>query len=309
MQKRTRKWLYAGATILVVAYLAVAGVWADRTTSERLCRGVYIQVIDSAEQKFVTVAELRNELGRLPMTARLSHVESINTDSLERELRVIDKIESVKVKRLTDGTIHIIVEPMRPVARVFDGEKSYYINKDGKRISAEARYHIDVPVIAGHFDDSLMTAASVLPLVYYINKSERWSKLVSMIKVDSPRDILIVPAVRGLVFNLGDLDNLPGKFARLERMISEVLPSKGWNVYDTLSVKWNGQVVATRRLKHTADTTAESEEVRENDDMETMTVGDNVAAGQALPGRRANSEKPVPGAHSAALKKENKKTR
>lgn len=303
MKRRTKRLIYAGLTILLVAYLVVAGVWSTQTASERLCRGVFIQVIDSAKQKFVTVDELKKELGRLPLTARRSFVESINTDSIECRLRVIDKIESVNVKRLTDGTIHIIVEPMRPVARVFDGDQSYYINKDGKSISAEARYHVDVPVIAGNFNDSLFTAKSLLPLLDYIGKSERWSKLVTMVKADSPRDVLIIPAIRGLVFNLGDTEGLPGKFARLERMMAEVLPSKGWSHYDTLSVKWAGQVVATRRQKAVRDTTLVVEEVKENDDMETMTVGDNVAAGQALPGRKAHGEKPVPGAASGAAKR------
>lgn len=27
------------------------------------------------------------------------------------------------------------------------------------------------------------------------------------------------------------------------------MPVKGWNYYDTVSVKWNGRVVATRRTK------------------------------------------------------------
>lgn len=27
------------------------------------------------------------------------------------------------------------------------------------------------------------------------------------------------------------------------------MPKKGWNTYDTISVKWNHQVVATRRIK------------------------------------------------------------
>ena len=33
------------------------------------------------------------------------------------------------------------------------------------------------------------------------------------------------------------------------RFYREVLPVKGWNYYDTISVKWRGRVVATRREK------------------------------------------------------------
>ncbi len=39
------------------------------------------------------------------------------------------------------------------------------------------------------------------------------------------------------------------KIHRLMRIYQDVLKVKGWNYYDTLSVKWRGQVVATRRMK------------------------------------------------------------
>lgn len=290
------KWLFAAGTIIVVAYLVVIGLITGSSVDKRLCEGVYIQVVDTARQKFVTAEELTHELGQLPMIARRTPVGLINTDSLGQILRRIDKIESVEVKRLTDGSIHIRIEPMRPVARIFEADKSYYINKDGKRISASARYHVDVPVVKGVFPDSTFTAASVLPLVKFISEHPRWQHLVSMIEVVSPRDVLIIPAIRGLVFNIGAPENFDDKFNRLERMLDEVLPTKGWEYYDTLSVKWNGQIVATRRQKATVDTMATIIEIPETDDINTMSVGENVAAGQALPGKKANSEKPIPAA-------------
>lgn len=298
MTNRTIKWIYAASSLVMAALLVVVWIGSQSYSSSQLCEGIYVEVVDSANQKFVTAAELKRELGRLPDIARRTPVKSINTDSLERQLRVIDKIESVRVIRLTNGALSIIVEPMRPIARVFDTDRSYYINKDGKRISAVARYHVDVPVIMGHFSetDTSFTPVKLIPLLDFIKSSERWNQLVTMIKADGPNDIFIIPPVKGIVFNLGSLNNLAVKFGMLERMIDEVIPVAGWEHYDTISVKWRGQIVATRRLKERPDTVATVEEVREKDDLETMSVGTNIAPGQALPGKKAKSEKPVPGA-------------
>ena len=241
-----RNRLFALGTLIVVAYLAVMAYVCSDLRGRRLCNGIEIVVVDSLEQKFVPVAELRNELGRLPSIAEKTPLDRINPDSLQRMLSVIDKIENARVERLTNGVIRITVEPMRPVARVFDGSHSYYINKDGKKISAEARYFVDVPVIQGHFTDSAFTPLTLLPLMDYVASSERWSKVVSLIKADSPRDVLLIPAMKGLVFNLGEPADFPSKFDRLDRMVSEVIPRKGWGYYDTISVKWAGQIVATR---------------------------------------------------------------
>ena len=104
--------------------------------------------------KFVTVGELARELGIIPSRAKGMRLLDIDTDSTERILSRIDKIESAQAVRLSDGFVLVNVDPMRPVARVFDGDKSYYINREGKRISADARYHIDVPVIQGRIADT-----------------------------------------------------------------------------------------------------------------------------------------------------------
>lgn len=299
-----RNRLFALGTLIVVAYLAVMAYVCSDLRGRRLCNGIEIVVVDSLEQKFVTVAELRNELGRLPSIAEKTPLDRINTDSLQRMLSVIDKIENARVERLTNGVIRITVEPMRPVARVFDGSHSYYINKDGKKISAEARYFVDVPVIQGHFTDSAFTPLTLLPLMDYVASSERWSKVVSLIKADSPRDVLLIPAMKGLVFNLGEPADFTSKFDRFDRMVSEVIPRKGWGYYDTISVKWAGQIVATRadKIAHRTDSVVEEDD--ELVDVSTMIAGENIAPGQSLPGRKANSEKPVPGAKPVARKQE-----
>ena len=65
---------------------------------------------------------------------------------------------------------------------------------------------------------------------------------------------------------------IENKFARLKTMYKDVLPVKGWTYYDTISVKWRGQVVATRfkkdKRKNTA-TFADSIDLEAND-VETM---------------------------------------
>jgi hypothetical protein len=43
------------------------------------------------------------------------------------------------------------------------------------------------------------------------------------------------------------------KFSRLRKFYHEVMRIKGWDYYDTLSVKWRGRLVATRRTKKVID--------------------------------------------------------
>lgn len=283
---------------MLAVYLLLALAVTARDTDTRPCAGMTVEVTDpdGSAQRFVTAAELSRELDSLPDKARSLPLSAIDTQALRRRLLALDKLEDASVVRYTDGSIRINAVPIIPVARVMDRGESYYINREGKRVEANARYHKDVPLIEGHFDplDTVFTPESLLPLLAHIQKDSLWNNFISMVKVKSPRDIILVPVVREHVINLGAADNLDSKFDRLRRFYREVLPTLGWQKYDTLSLKWNGQLVATRRVRAASPLRAADYEVNEIDDTATMLVGDNVAPGQTRPGVKANSEKPIP---------------
>lgn len=294
-------WVYAFLTVAVVAYLVTMWIVGSGMSASRLCQGLTITVHDTAHYKFVTPRELVRELGDLPKIIKTLPLNSINIDSIERMLMEFDKIENVNVNILTDGTVSIDVVPMRPVARIFDSKNdSYYINRSGKRIKATARYYMDVPVVVGNFD-ARMPATSILPLIDRIEGDSLMKSFVSMIKVDSPTDIILVPSIRGHVINIGDTLNYDDKFRRLHAMYTNVMKVKGWECYDTLTVKWDGQVVASRRDKSLpeADMIVETEN-KEAVDVSTMMSGPNVAPGQALPNRPVQNDRPIPAQKTVA---------
>lgn len=292
-----RSWIYAALTILVVGYLIVVGVLSSAMSSSRLCTGITIVVHDTAQYKFVTPEELAYELGALPSNALKIPVDRINVDSLERVLAACDKIESVNVNILTDGHIYIDVIPMHPVARIFDPDgNSYYINRTGKRINADARYHLDVPVVYGNFTKR-MPATSIIPLIDYINADSLLTSFVSMIKIDSPTDIILVPVIRGHVINIGDTLDYEDKFRRLKAMYRNVMDVRGWEYYDTISVKWNGQIVASRRDK-TLATPELIVETRNEEAVDLSTMSSGITVGGSV----ADKETVKPSSDSTSKK-------
>ncbi len=282
---------------MLMAYLVIALTLSAGEADNDVCRGVHISVSDSdAGRQFVSAEELAHEIDDLPEKAKGMPLACINTQEIRRALLELDKVEDAHVVRMTDGSIHITAQPIVPVARIFDNGKSYYINKIGKRVSANARYHKDVPVIDGHFDpaDTLFTPQSLLPLINYIANDSVWSNFISMVKVKSPTDIILVPNIREHVINIGAPSHFDDKFSRLKRFYTEVLPKQGWEKYDTLSLKWRGQLVATKRKRHSAPVEFVKYEDEEAVDTGTMLAGDDVAPGQTMPGKQAHSEKPIP---------------
>lgn len=294
------KYLKIIFSLMLAIYLVVALTMTARENDDAVCTGMTITVEDadgdSDASQFVTATELARELDDLPSKAAGIALANINTQDIRLRLLDLDKIEDAEVVRYTDGSIRIHVTPIVPVLRVFDGPVSYYVNRAGKRVKASARYHKNVPMIQGHFDpaDSTFTPMSLMPLVNFIVSDSIWNPYIGMIKVKSPTDILLIPNIREHVINIGSTDRLQEKMDNLRLFYSKVLVKQGWEKYDTISLKWNGQIVATKRHRRAPDVPVISREDDEIVAIDAMLAGDNVAPGQTVPGQAAHSEKPIP---------------
>lgn len=285
--------------LLLMLYLVIAfWVSAGETTPEGFCSSVSIDVEAApGAEGFVTAEEIAAELDGFPSHALETELALIDTHLLHRQLLGMDKLEDASVVRYTDGSIRIKVVPIVPVARVFDGPDSYYVNRSGKRVDAGPRFRKNVPLIKGHFsrEDTTFTPSSLIPLLDILTHDSIWSSYISMVEVKGPRDIILVPSIREHVINLGDLSDLPLKLERLTKFYNSVLRAQGWEKYDTISLKWRGQIVATKRHRRAADMPISSFDEDETVSVDAMLAADDVAPGQAMPGEKAHSEAPIPG--------------
>ena len=235
-------------SILVAAYLGFAMTVSSRMASKDTLSGMEIELSDPTS-RFVSIADVLIETGIDPDTLSRCLRRSFDLRSLEERLKASDKLQDANVTMLSNGKIKVDVVPMVPVARVFEpGKPSYYINAGGKRISAELRYHLDVPVLVGSFD-SIHPAKRLLPLLDYIATHPKAGAIVATVTQEADGNIILIPNIVGHVVNFGDTSRVNEKFALLRSFYRHVAPAKGWQTYDTVAVKWRGQVVASRRDK------------------------------------------------------------
>lgn len=229
-------------SLLLATYLVIALTATNGMAAEAPCNGVSISVSQNEMSQFVTPDDIDHELGGIRATSSSRAASSYNLHDIETRLGALSIVENVNCRRMANDMIAIDVVPMVPVARVFDNSGSYYINRAGKHLLASARYQIDVPVIITD-NDSLSHTDSIISLLQRIDENKTWSQLVSALKVDRNGDIFIIPAVSGHIINIGDGSNIDDKMKRLFAFYNQVLDVKGWNYYDTISVKFANQVI------------------------------------------------------------------
>ncbi len=251
MSKRTV--IYCLSSILLIVYLFVAVSVSRTAVSQAPLNGVDIEVNDTLNSGFITAEDVNIAAGDIIAMFDKQPRGKINTFDLENRLRLLPNIESARCVILNNGVLRIDVVPMIPVARIFpDNAPSYYVNAEGKHIPANSKARIDVPVISGHITANT-DIRSLLPMLAKIkgdSELDAWASSVTL----SPRgDIIIIPAVLGHVVVMGDTADMASKFERVRRFYHEVIPYKGWNYYDSISVKWRGRIVATRRQKKSVE--------------------------------------------------------
>lgn len=245
MRKTIWKWLIL---ILLFAYITAISIWANVEASKNTCKGMEITILSPSNADTVTAEGVREEL--MPFQKKIEgvSVSRVNTREIEHYLSNFSNFESVECALSTDGIMHINIVPMIPEIRVFANNRSYYINKDGKQIEAKPNFFVDVPVVSGNFSEEL-PASTVLPVTRFIAADPVLSQLVTMVRVNDPDNIILIPRIHGHVINIGDTANLAEKRKALLTFYKKVMPYKGWDAYDTISLRFRGQIVATRRNK------------------------------------------------------------
>lgn len=234
--------------IVLLALLIGGTLWSRGKSRDEVCRDIKIEIVNSEGATFVTPAYVNEELERNHIIVKNKPVWQINVEEIENALSQSQYIETVECMFVNGDNLLIKVEQIVPVMRVFDGDQSYYVNKYGKRMTAVASCNIDVPVVQGRFTNRF-TPMRLLPLVHYVESDSALKALVTMYCIGDTNNIIIIPSVEGHVINIGNCSNFESKFKKLKLFYNKVMPVKGWRYYDTISVKWDHQVVATRRDK------------------------------------------------------------
>ena len=248
-------------------------LWARSKSMGELCTAIDVEVVNADSTSFVTPQGVLNDLKGQGIKVVGKRMGEIDASDIEEALRQSPYLENADCVKCQDGRVLIRVSQLVPVLRVFDGDNSYYVNRAGKHMAVTSFYHCDVPVVRGHFTRKY-PATRLLSLIDYVEQDSLLHSLISMYQVRDTNNIILIPNMSGHVINIGSADGFDNKFAKLKQFYTQVMPKRGWNTYDTISVKWNHQIVATRRVKAVEKVVEyDPEDDEQAPDIQTMTLG------------------------------------
>jgi len=234
---------------------------ADRVYNE-ICGKIKISIVDSLEYRFITSASILGMIHDNKYDLLGHSLNTINLEGIENLLSGIRELERVEVYTTADGVLNIDADQRDPVMRVITVYgNNYYIDRGGYVIPHRLTYTPRIIVVSGNIEvpDSCILGKSILGLdenslmrktfnlVEYINAEEFWNRLIEQIWINEKGEFELVPMVGDHIVKFGKSDNFEWKLNVLRVFYDETMPVAGWDKYDEIDMRFNGQLVCRKK--------------------------------------------------------------
>ena len=216
---------------------------------------VEVVPLESGE-KLINEREVKQTLlrafGNTLEGTELAHLE---VERMERVLEEDPFVLDAETYVGQSNTLHVKIRQREPVLRVLDNNGgNYYLDKDGAKVPTSHNYTARVMVATGNLAsytaDFQEKKRNTLKDAYYLAAQLMadpvWSQFIQQIHVNNAGEFVLVPLVGDQKIILGSVRHLEDKLHRLKVFYKEGMPYAGWRTYDSINLKYSGQVVCKR---------------------------------------------------------------
>lgn len=258
--------------VFIIAYFVVAMSFVKERRNKILCHDIKVEILDSLRNGFITVSDIEDFFHETDMNVIGTSVMSVNTKELERKLKQYASVKNSEVYVTLEGDIRVEIDQRNPIVRVINKRgQSYYIDQEGTIMPLSSKYSSHVLIANGniveHFEvnrtreiycnnpDSYRDETwknnhlmcDLYELSRFIYEDDFWRSQVEQIYVNDESEFELIPRVGAHIICFGSIENYETKFRNLRAFYLQGLNNVGWNKYDKISLKFENQVICTKR--------------------------------------------------------------
>jgi len=233
---------------LLVGYLVFSIFYFQEKPKEGICSNFDVEVKNSAaNDQFVDVGDIEKYVKEKGLDPTGKQLKDVNTNAIEEAILTNQLVKKANVYVTNDGAIKASIEERKPILRVMASSgEDYYIDDDGDKMPLSKRFTAYLPVAAGAIkEDYAKTDLYKFALFLYENKF--WNAQIEQIIVLPNKDVKLIPRVGDHQIVLGNLDGYAEKLDKLFTFYQNGLNESGWNKYSVINLKFDKQVVCTKR--------------------------------------------------------------
>lgn len=239
-------WLCLAGFVGFTIYFTYAQMEAVR------CQSIVVYInpnsprfLDEAE-----IAELIEKSGEPIIGHKLS---AINAEKLETRLTTFSTLNNVEIYKKIDargwsfnGKLIINVDERTPVLRIKNATEDYYLDREGVKIPVSSKY-IERTMIASGTIPEESVQVSLLKMTDFVNNDVFWKAQIEQVLILPTGELILLPQVGDYLIEFGKPDGYELKFRNLKAVYQQGFKNFGWNKYKAISVKYENQVVCTKK--------------------------------------------------------------
>jgi cell division protein FtsQ len=257
-QKRkisVRKIIQTLVTIVVVAGCMMAMLSADRLQNSKKVRSVSVHIRNSREVQFLNEATVIKQLfDNRHIDPLATPLSKLDIHKMETIVRTNPWVSDAQVYIDNERNVQVYVTQRIPVVRIFETSgNSYYLDTALRAMPVSTSYVHYTPVVTGVPQlrgDSISRTrkGAILSLVKYITQHPFWNAQIAQIVVAGDKEFELIPVLGKQRILLGDTSAVGEKLSNLFAFYQQVSNKVGWDKYETIDLRYNGQVVASPSL-------------------------------------------------------------
>lgn len=240
--------------IVIALFLSLKGKTQNKTISVKFIKNGYENIINEDDIRNIVLKIYPNFVNMTVADIDLSHIE--------KEIEKNPSVRDADVYKKYGGVLGIEVEQRIPILRIINNKnESFYIDNEGAVMPLSKLKSARVPIANGNinkryknesekiFDDSIKNKQliDIYNIIIEINKDKFLKAQTEQIFVTKTNEYELIPMVGRHVVMLGDSYNIKKKLKYLKHFYMNVLNKEGWNQYTRINVKYENQIVCTKK--------------------------------------------------------------
>ena len=232
---------------VVIGYLIFSTSYFRDMSRSRVCEDFSIVIQDSAHYRFVSTQDIMNLVKRYDLDPVGKTFREINTLAIRDTILSNKLVESAKVFITPGGSVKATVSQRKPVLRVISDMKgNFYVDNERRIMPVSGNFAVYVPVATGVIDEEF-ARNQLSDFALFLSSHPDWDMWIEQIVVRKGEEVELIPRAGDFRIILGSLDDYQAKLAKFARFVDEGLNVVGWNRYSAINLKYDNQVVCTKK--------------------------------------------------------------
>lgn len=240
--------------LLVVALVLYSAIGRKKNSFAEAIE-VEVKPLESGD-KLISERDVRQALLRsFGNTLEGTEVAHLEVERMERVLEEDPFVMNAETYMDQRNVFHVKVDQREPILRILDNNGgNYYLDRNGVKMPPSKNFAARVLVATGNIapyqDDfrkrKRTSLKDLFALAETIMADDFLASFIQQVHVTNAGEFQLVPLIGDQRIILGSVRRLEDKLERLKIFYQKGMPYAGWRKYESINLKYNGQVVCKR---------------------------------------------------------------